>query len=234
MKGPTQKEKEFFDKLDKLWSEAPELLKAVVIIFMSGIGGAILYFSVYGFVERFDINLAGKIATSSEKTDTADWRNDSMPVEEFKERIRRAESEEPPRITGNETDEEIRDNPYIRHIRVALNGYLDGSNAGAEEIMAIGTDAKAGCGLSDADSSYYKSKFILYKVSDSDYGGVQAYIIFVDKPDTIFGAWVYRLGGDGEYSLRGFCKVGPSDDLKEEFTETMESIIKRGEFKFSL
>ena len=102
------------------------------------------------------------------------------------------------------------------------------------QVLAIGADAKEGCGLSDADRGYYKSKFILYQVANNDYGGVQAYIVFVDKPDTIFWAWVYRLGGDGEYSLRGFCKAGPPDELKEEFTKTMKSIIERGKIKFSL
>ena len=83
------------------------------------------------------------------------------------------------------------------------------------------------------DKSYYESKFLLYGAVDNDYGGVQAYIVFIDKPDTIFWAWVYRLGGDGGYSLRGFCKTGPPDESKKEFTETMKSIIERGEFKFS-
>src|SRR3989338_6185074 len=152
-------------------------------------------------------------------------RNPSHEDESSKiaEAIRKIEAEEPPRITGNETDEELRDNPYINHIRTALDGYLDGSNTGAEEVVAIGADAKEGCGLSDADRGYYKSKFILYQVANNDYGGVQAYIVFVDKPDTIFWAWVYRLGGDGEYSLRGFCKAGPPDELKEEFTKTIKS-----------
>jgi|SRR3989344_18266 len=148
--------------------------------------------------------------------------------------IRKLEAEEPPRITGNETEEEIRNNPYIKHIRTALNGYLDGSNTGAEEVVALGEDISSGCGLSDSDRAYYESKFLLYGATDNDYGGVQAYIVFVDKPDTIFGAWVYRLGGDGEYSLRGFCKAGPPDELKEEFTQTMINLIERGEIRFSL
>jgi len=145
--------------------------------------------------------------------------------------IRKIEAKEPPRITGNETEEELRNNPYINHIRTALNGYLDGSNTGAEEVVALDDDFSSGCGLSEADREYYKSKFILSEVADNDYGGVQAYIIFIDKPDTIFWAWVYRLGEDDQYSLRGFCKAGPPDELKEEFIEIMENIIESGELR---
>lgn len=145
-----------------------------------------------------------------------------------------AEAEQPPRIAGNETEEEIYNNPYIKHIRTALNGYLDGSNTGAEEAIALDENKSDECGLDSFDKSYYQSKFFLYDVSDNDYGGVQAYIVFVDKPDTIFWAWVYRLGGDGEYSLRGFCKAGPPDESKDKFIQTMRSLIESSEMKFSL
>jgi len=164
-------------------------------------------------------------------------RNSSHKDESSKiaEAIRKIEAEEPPRITGNETEEEIYSNPYIKHIRTALNGYLDGSNIGAEEVIALkeanGSDK---CGLDIVDKSYYESNFFLYDVKDNDYGGVQAYIVFLDKPDTIFWAWVYRLGGDSEYSLRGFCKVGPPNELREEFIQTIINLIERGEIRFSL
>jgi hypothetical protein len=80
-----------------------------------------------------------------------------------------------------------------------------------------------------------KSKFFIYNVHDNEYGGVQAYIVFVDKPDTIFGAWIYKLGGDdNNYSLRSFCKSGPPEEKRAEFTKIMRSIIERGEIKFSL
>lgn len=150
------------------------------------------------------------------------------------EAIKKVEAEQPPRITGDETEEEIYNNPYIKHIRTALNGYLDGSNTGAEEAIALDENKLDECGLDSFDKSYYQSKFFLYDVSDNDYGGVQVYIVFTNKPDTIFWAWVYRLGGDGEYSLRGFCKAGPPDEKKEKFIQTMKSFIESDEMRFSL
>ena len=163
-------------------------------------------------------------------------QDEEREINSMIEAIKKAESKEPPRITGKETEEEIYNNPYIKHIRTAFNGYLDGSNTGTEKAfrtMTLDSPGQEKCGLDSFDKSYYKSKFFLYDASDSDYGGVQAYIVFKDKPDTLFWAWVYRLGGGG-YSLRGFCKAGPPDELKEEFLQTMEGYIKRGEIKFSL
>lgn len=165
--------------------------------------------------------------TFSEDSEDIDYTGIAKAIKEL-------EAQEPPRITGNETLKELYNNPYIKHIRTALNGYLDGSNAGAEEVVALGVDVSSGCGLSDSDKTYYKNKFFVYEAADNDYGGVQAYIVFVDKPDTIFWAWVYRLGGDGEYSLRGFCKTGPPDELRDKFVETMTTLIEQGEIKFVL
>jgi len=151
--------------------------------------------------------------------------------------IKRMESEQPPRITGNETEEEIYNNPYIKHIRTALNGYLDGSNIGAEETIAL-YEAKPNdeCGLKPTDKEYYRSKFFIFDVYDNEYGGVEAQIIFVDKPDTIFGAWVYKLGNDDydSYSLRNFCKSGPPEEKRVEFNEFIQSHTQSGKINFSL
>ena len=139
--------------------------------------------------------------------------------------IKKVEADQPPRIGKSPTAAEIYASPYIQHIRPALNGYLDGSNAGAEEA-AMDITSDSSCGLGNFDKSYYLSKFIILDASDNDYGGVQAYIVFVNKPDTIFWAWVYQLGGDdGEYVLRAFCKSGPPDDKKTEFESYINGIM---------
>jgi hypothetical protein len=181
----------------------------------------------YASVNYFHLFSPASVANPSNKNRLGDF--------ELMEVIRKIEAEQPPRITGNETVEEIYNNPYIKHIRTALNGYLDGSNTGAEEVVAV-TEAHSSdrCGLYVVDKSYYESKFFLYDATDNEYGGVQAYIVFVDKPDTLFWTWVYRLGGNGEYSLRGFCKSGPSEEKKERFLQVMKNYIESGEMKFSL
>ena len=157
--------------------------------------------------------------------------------EELMKGIKYAESKMPPRITGDETEEDIYKNPYITHIRTALNGYLDGSNNGAEEAVALdnASASSADCGLGRFDKSYYKSKFFVYDVSDSEYGGVQAWIVFIDKPDTIFWTWVYQLANKNrDYSLRGFCKSGPPINRAAEFTTKMNMHIKSDGVYYSL
>ncbi len=135
------------------------------------------------------------------------------------------------------TEEEIYKNPFVTHIRVALAGYLDGSNKGIEDktvIDGFGTDDQMKCGLVKFDKSYYKSKFIVWSSEPSKYGGMNTSIVFVDKPDTIFWAYVYRLAGDGEYVLRGFCEDGPPDDLKAKFPDMIRAMVKDGTFPYSL
>lgn len=150
----------------------------------------------------------------------------TMDTQKFLDAIKRVEADQPARIGKSPTIAEIYASPYIQHIRPALNGYLDGSNAGAEEA-ALDTASDSSCGLGNFDKSYYQSKFIILEASDNDYGGVQAYIVFVNKPDAIFWAWVYQLGGEGgEYVLRAFCKSGPPDDKKTEFKTYMDGILK--------
>lgn len=102
---------------------------------------------------------------------------------------------------------------------------MSGSNNGVEDAALVKT-GQVNCGLESFDKIYYKSKFIIYAAADNEFGGVQANIVFVDKPDTVFWTWVYRLGGDGEYSLRGFCKNGPSEEKKTEFKDYIDGIIK--------
>jgi hypothetical protein len=149
------------------------------------------------------------------------------PPPEVMSAIKEMESTQPPRIRGDETEEEVYNNPYIKHIRVALNGYLDGSNLGTEESFPLGITEN--CGLDKFDRSYYKSKFIVFNAEDSKYGGLQTWIVFVDKPDALFWTWVYNLGWDNKtYSLRGFCKVGPPEDKKEKFIELIKDLSKDG------
>lgn len=58
-------------------------------------------------------------------------------------------------------------------------------------------------GLNDYSKSYYNSPFVVYEENNSLAGGKQLEIIFVDKPDKMFTAWVYKLA-TGDYELKGF------------------------------
>lgn len=111
--------------------------------------------------------------------------------------------------------------PFVLHVRKALSGYLAGTNEGMSTPEAVIERDDSGenlSGLDSFDKEYYKSKFVLLSLDDSVAGGKQIYIIFQDKPDRIFGAWVYPMG-DGTYDLRGFWE-------SKKATEEIDSTLK--------
>lgn len=162
--------------------------------------------------------------------------NDSTDIDTNKimEAIKKTEAEQPPRIGKTPTKEEIFNSPYIKHIRLALNGYLDGTNTGVEEGAIDATTDEMKCGLNNFSKDYYKSKFVILDASDNDYGGVQAYIVFVDKPDTGFWVWVYRLGSwsdeNGEYVLRALCENPPLEEDRAIFKAYIDEEIKTAKY----
>lgn len=106
--------------------------------------------------------------------------------------------------------------PYVVHVRTALNGYLDGSNTGMDSpglVIQAQTEGGIMSGLDSFDRSYYQSKFVVYAINDNIAGGKEIDIVFQDKPDKMFAAWVYSPG-EGHYDLRGFWQ-------KPDITEVM-------------
>ena len=147
-------------------------------------------------------------------------------VEDIKAAIKAVESERPPGIAENPTEEGIYTNPFVMHIRTAFKNYLAGSTDGVEDWKA-NTAGEQTCGLGSFDKALYKNKFVVLNAYKNDYGGVQADIVFVDKPDALFWAWVYQYGNEsGEYTLRAFCENGPRDDKKAEFSKMMRDLLQ--------
>ncbi len=118
------------------------------------------------------------------------------------------------------TEEQLRayeeglSDPYLLHVREALNGYLDGTN---DEDACSADDA-----LDCFGKDYLKSKFVVLQVENSIFGGKVFSIVFQDKPDKLFGAWVYKLSG-GSYDLRGFWQ---NRDFDEGAMETILKVYK--------
>lgn len=111
--------------------------------------------------------------------------------------------------------------PYVLHLRKALNGYLDGTNV-EDTCAACVVKYKCGGVPSNLDcfsKDYFKSKFVVYWLQRYPAGGKLVYIIFKDKPDKLFVAWVYRLVG-GRYDFRSFWQHSDYDK------EKMDEILK--------
>lgn len=87
------------------------------------------------------------------------------------------------------------------------SGWVNESNHAAEE-----NDRAYEFNLLDKwDKSYFKSKFIVVHVNKAPVGGNVISILFLDKPDRVFNAWVYTLYG-GEQVLRGFDLAGLNEE----------------------
>ena len=93
-------------------------------------------------------------------------------------------------------------NPDVRYLRTLFDEYLHGE-AGREDEFSL---------LKGWNSNYYRSKFVVLSRDRNPFGGTFITIMFQDRPDKIFVAWVYAEGSTGKLTLRKF-------DSSPKFTE---------------
>lgn len=122
-------------------------------------------------------------------------------------------------------------NPYAAQIRQGLNGYLDGTNDGMDTpelvINPLEGSATYSSGLKSFDKSYYRSKFVVLSSVDSMAGGQELNILFRDKPDKVFVAWVYHYPGNDYFDLRGFAENPTfTKDWIENFVKTNGDLLQ--------
>ena len=102
-------------------------------------------------------------------------------------------------------------NPFVIGLRKELDGYTALKQGKTEKWHGRGKTDKAvleRADLEQVDPLYLSSRFTVYKIEGEPLtGGRQVSILFIDKPDRIFKAWMY-LTGDGVYELRGFKDSG--------------------------
>jgi hypothetical protein len=87
-------------------------------------------------------------------------------------------------------------NPYVRHVRNALDTYLEGGIRGINRSEALTESLEALRACLD-------HRFAVLSINPSPMGGQTMLLISQTRPDLLFHAWVYRLG-DGAYELRDF------------------------------
>jgi hypothetical protein len=119
-------------------------------------------------------------------------------------------------------------NPFVIYLRKALNAYFAHDSSGVDIArVAVDKDEREGIisGLDSFDKSYYRSKFVVITINDSMAGGKDIQILFQDKPDRIFYAWVYQLA-TGEYELRGFnSKESFDPEAMKDMTNAYKDLI---------
>jgi len=114
--------------------------------------------------------------------------------------------------------------PSVLHLRKALNGYLSGTTEGIETPEAVISkrinEEGILSGLDSFDKEYYKSKFIVYDIRKFLGDGDQITVIFQDKPNKMFQAWVYwNEKNPGYYDLRSFWQLPTPDSFMGELME---------------
>ena len=123
-------------------------------------------------------------------------------------------------------------NPYVISLRTALNAYSAGDwqENGVAEAAVTGIEREGiTSGLDSFDKEYFESKFWVATIDDSIAGGKDIQIIFQDRPDKMFYAWVYKLnteGGEDEFELRGFSSRDDiSADYLQEFLKFYDPLL---------
>jgi hypothetical protein len=92
-------------------------------------------------------------------------------------------------------------NPDVRYLRTVFDAYLNNPGGTEEERQQ----------LQKWNKDYFRSKFIVMSRDASPFGGALITILFQDRPDKIFVAWVYPEGSNKELALRRF-EVGHFSD----------------------
>ncbi len=116
--------------------------------------------------------------------------------------------------------------PSVVYLRKALNAYLVNDSNSGIATTAIRVDRQEDTigGLDAFDKDYYNSKFVVLALNDSLIGGKEIQIIFQDKPDRVFNAWVYKLAG-GEYELRSFYSKGVPEQTIKDLVEDYKQYV---------
>lgn len=150
-----------------------------------------------------------------------------------KEKIQRTKLE----IQEEQSDmKKIYTNPEVKHLRFAFNSYLTGSNSGIDDDFVIkGTpETEDWCGLGKFNKSYYKSKFVVWDIEPNEVSGLDLFIVFLDKPDTLFWTWVRPDKEAGKYLLSAFCKTPPNKNRELEFPGYFKWMLKNKMLNYSI
>jgi len=104
-------------------------------------------------------------------------------------------------------------NADVRYLRKVFDAYLRGTGVREDESKW----------LSQWDKDYYRGKFVVLSREDNTFGGTLITIMFQDRPDKVFLAWVYPEGGERKLALRRF----DLDQFTEEDIRNMRTRYRR-------
>jgi len=80
----------------------------------------------------------------------------------------------------------------VRYLRTIFDAYLNKVGGSKEEFDV----------LDKWDKDYLHSKFIVLSRKQNEFGGTLITLLFLERPDKVFVAWVYPEGSNRELKLR--------------------------------
>ena len=93
-------------------------------------------------------------------------------------------------------------NPDVRYLRTLFDAYVNKSGGTQQERQLLDKWSKA----------YFQSKFIVMSRDNNMFGGTLITILFQDRPDKVFIAWVYSEGNEKKLTLKGLSLADFSDE----------------------
>jgi hypothetical protein len=93
-------------------------------------------------------------------------------------------------------------NPDVRYLRTLFDAYLN-KTGGAEEERQV---------LDKWNKEYFRSRFVVLSRDKNTFGGTFITILFQDRPDKVFVAWVYPEGSNQQLTLRALRIADFSDE----------------------
>lgn len=140
---------------------------------------------------------------------------------------------------------EVSKDDFVKYLRVALDNFLSGkygtpthpktSYECYDTGLINGVQCPDGAfdegdyssGLSKIDQTYLKSKFIVLAVNDSAGGGKSIILLFKDKPDTVFYAWIYGYSENRGFDLRALDEYDLAKNEAPNIIETQKIFINQ-------
>lgn len=146
--------------------------------------------------------------------------------------------------------QEVSRDDFVKYLRVALDNFLSGKYGSAThprtsyKCLHTGLIEGVQCpdgtfdeegefkyGLSKIDRTYLASKFIVLGTDVAVTGGESIVLLFKDRPDKVFNAWVYRYRGEGDiirgFDLRAFDEFDLTKHNAPDINETQEIFINQ-------
>lgn len=164
------------------------------------------------------------LATTTINTKLASLNNNICEIETFT----------PPLTSEITYNNKIKKDEFVGYLRRSLDDFLS-----SQYVPCVTASCSVGLsnGIHYADSvyndvarvdpAYLRSKFIVLSTDVAPGGGESIVLMFKDRPDKMFYAWVYGREGQDYFDLRGFSIYDPLKNDAPSIKDTQKIFINQ-------